>query len=110
MNNAQAILSSLRSVGNSLVSGVNALALRDNFSDEKIEFVKFAYLEYDSQRGDLGGAAPKGNPVPRRVLLLGYASGFQVWDVEHIGEHGLQPVVIASRRDEAVRYGQIGRV
>jgi hypothetical protein len=87
---------SLRTVGATLVekisSGYEHLTA-DSSDKEKIDFVKFGFLEYWPQRSGLG--------VERhRVLLLGYQNGFQVWDVQDC--NNVRELV--SRRDGPVRF------
>ena len=95
-NRGQASLSSLRSVGASLASGIKAgyehLTL-DSTDKEMLTLVKFATLEY--------GTASQ--HTSRRVLLLGYQNGFQVWDLED----ARLTRELASRRDGAVRYAHL---
>ena len=89
----QASLSSLRSVGASLASGLKAgydSLTVDSTDKELVTVVKFARLEYRTGS----------HHATRRVLLLGYQDGFQVWDLEDarlVRE-------LASRRDGAVRF------
>ena len=90
----QASLSSLRSVGASLASGLKAgyeSLTHDSTDKEMVTMVKFAQLEY---------GAGSHHHATRRALLLGYQNGFQVWDLEDarlVRE-------LASRRDGAVRF------
>eukprot|EP00884_Botryococcus_braunii_P017551 jgi/Botrbrau1/447/Bobra.110_2s0094.2 len=92
---SQAFLSSLKTVGTSLVTGVTSLGLRENIPGEQIEFAKFAILEDLS----VGSGGSRVRSV-HHVLLLGYVTGFQVWRIED----GDAPSEILSRREEAVRY------
>jgi hypothetical protein len=91
----QSLLASLKTVGNSFVSGVNALTSRENIPGEQVKFVKFAVLE-DPGCGEHHG---KLGHTSYRVLLLGYETGFQVWIIED----GEAPTEILSHREEAVR-------
>lgn len=88
-----ASLSSLRTVGTTLANGLRAgydSLTVETTDKEALQVVKFACLEYGTGR----------HLVSRRVLLLGYQTGFQVWNLEE-GTHARE---LASRRDGAVRY------
>lgn len=87
----ESIGTSLRHVGTSLAQGITALTA-DSSDKEKVSIVKLGQLEY----------APSGKDgakiVRRTVLLLGYTSGFQMWDLESGA-----PNLLVSRRDGPVR-------
>ena len=78
-------------VGSTLASGLSSLAV-DNSDREKVSFVTFSHLEYTSSKNSSG-------LIRRPVFLLGYTTGFQVWDV---GSGA--PNVLVSRREAPVRY------
>ena len=79
-------------VGSSLASGLSSLAI-DSTDREKVSFVTFSHLEYTSSKPNTGGL------IRRPVLLIGYTTGFQVWD---LGSGA--PNVLVSRREGPVRY------
>ena len=83
--------SSIAHVGSTLASGLSSLAI-DNSDREKVTFVTFSHLEYTSSK------ATKSGLTRRPVLLLGYTTGFQVWD---LGSGA--PNVLVSRREGPVR-------
>ena len=86
-----ALSSTIRHVGSSLASGISALTV-DTSDKEKISFVKFGQLEYQVSRK--AGAST----VHRTVLLLGYTTGFQVWDLDSGA-----PTLLVSRREGPIR-------
>ena len=81
-------------VGSSLANGLSFLAV-DSTDREKVSFVTFSHLEYTSSKPDSSGL------IRRPVLLIGYTTGFQVWD---LGSGA--PNVLVSRREGPVRYGE----
>ena len=89
--------SSLRTVGNragrGLLQAVSAgydHFTTDTSDKESVVFVKFSQLEFWNKAG----------LQQQQVLLLGYESGFQIWDLQDCSQ--IQELV--SRRDGAVRY------
>ena len=79
-------------VGSSLANGLSSLAI-DSTDREKVSFVTFSHLEYTSSKPNSSGL------IRRPVLLIGYTTGFQVWD---LGSGA--PNVLVSRREGPVRY------
>ena len=79
-------------VGSSLANGLSSLAV-DSTDREKVSFVTFSHLEYTSSKPNSSGL------IRRPVLLIGYTTGFQVWD---LGSGA--PNVLVSRREGPVRY------
>ena len=88
-----ALGSTIRHVGISLANGISSLTA-DSSEKEKISLVKFGQLEYVPSNVSGAGAS-----VHRTVLLLGYTSGFQVWDLEQGA-----PALLVSRREGPVRW------
>ncbi|KAK9845302.1 hypothetical protein WJX81_002840 [Elliptochloris bilobata] len=84
---------SLKGVVTNLSAGLAGLALDSD--KERVDFVAFSTLEYRACT-----ECPQSAVVARRVLLLGYATGFQVWDLE---ENRSIPELV-SRRDGPVRF------
>ncbi len=85
---------SLGHVGNNLANGLSALTT-DSSDKERITIVKFGELEYTpSKRNGI-------KTVRRTVLLVGYVTGFQLWDLDSGA-----PNLLVSRREGPVRCGQ----
>ena len=82
---------SLGHVGNSLATGISALTT-DSSDKERITTVKFGELEYTPSKKN--GV----KTVRRSVLLVGYATGFQMWDLDSGA-----PNLLVSRREGPVR-------
>lgn len=88
--------------GSRLVAkGVSALTT-DSSDREAVCFLKFAQLEWGGSDGS-GDASPtsaSGACTTERlpVLLIGLASGFQVWRLD-----GASPAELVSRRDKPAR-------
>ena len=78
--------------GSSVANGLSSLT-SDRSDREKVSFVTFSHLEYTSSKSDSSGL------IRRPVLLIGYTTGFQVWD---LGSGA--PNVLVSRREGPVRY------
>ncbi|KAF3332967.1 autophagy-related protein 18f-like protein [Carex littledalei] len=85
---ASTVASTIRSAGASIVSSI-ANAAEDSTRDQ-VRWAGFDKLELDPNSY-------------RQVLLLGYQSGFQVWDVEQSGEVRQ----LASRHDGPVSFLQV---
>lgn len=85
---------SLGHVGSTLANGLSALTT-DSSDKERITIVKFGELEYTpSKRNGV-------KIVRRTVLLVGYVTGFQLWDLDSGA-----PNLLVSRREGPVRCGQ----
>ena len=85
--------SSLASANKALTAGAHQLASAGESPKgdrERVEFVKFSWLERDAHA----------QQQRRLVLLVGYQTGFQVWDVED----GSKKDELVSRRDGPVRF------
>ena len=82
---------SIAHVSSSLASGISSLTV-DHTDREKVTFVTFSHLEYTSSKSN------SSNLIRAPVLLLGYTSGFQVWE---LGSGA--PNVLVSRREGPAR-------
>ena len=73
----QSSLGALRLAGSSFVTGIRAgyqHLTQDQTDREKVCLVRFGELEFQPKGGGSTASCP--------VLLLGYATGFQVWAVD----------------------------
>ncbi len=87
--------SSLASANKAITAGAQQLAHAGESPKgdrERVDFIKFAWLERDVK-------APGAQHERRLALLIGYQTGFQVWDVED----GSKKEELVSRRDGPVR-------
>ena len=91
--------SSLASANKALTAGAHQLAAAGESPKgdrERVEFLKFAWLQHDTH-----ASAPKRQQ--RLTLLIGYQTGFQVWDIQD----GSKMEELVSRRDGPVRFGPL---
>lgn len=87
--------SSLASANKALTAGAHQLAAAGESPKgdrERVEFIKFAWLQHDTHASAL-------KRQRRLALLIGYQTGFQVWDVQD----GSKMEELVSRRDGPVR-------
>ncbi|KAI7838484.1 hypothetical protein COHA_007747 [Chlorella ohadii] len=101
---ALAIGSGLLSGSRLIAKGVRA-ALADNSDKEPVRFLKFAELEWCGDgSGEGGPGSSSGDSAQRRlpVLLVGLATGFQVWSLD-----GANPAELVSRRDGPVKLLEV---
>lgn len=88
--------SSLATANKAITAGAQQLAAAGEAPKgdrERVDFIKFGWLERDVK-------APGAQRQRRLTLVIGYQTGFQVWDVED----GNKKEELVSRRDGPVRW------
>lgn len=83
---SSSLLTLATSFGNSVVKGVHSTFLHSydylqstSYDKERVEFLKFGHLEY---RHASDSGRQEGVYSRRLILVVGYKTGFQVWDLQ----------------------------